>query len=119
MANRNVGIEYEKIAEEFLIRKGCRILQKNYNCKMGEIDIIASDGNVLCFTEVKYRSSGQSGYAEEAVDYKKQKKICRTSDFYRYEKRINEYVPMRFDVIAINDTSVRWIQNAFDYIPKH
>lgn len=118
MEKRIVGKEFEKIAEEFLIRKGCRILHRNYNCKMGEIDIIASDGNVLCFTEVKYRSTGQSGYAEEAVDYKKQKKICRTSDFFRYEKRISEYVPMRFDVIAINDSSVHWIKNAFDYIPK-
>jgi len=95
-----------------------RILDTNYRCKIGEIDIIAKDKEYIVFVEVKYRNNDKNGDAAEAVDYKKMRTISRVSDYYRMEKRISEYLPIRFDVIAIDSNGIRWIKNAFDYIPK-
>jgi putative endonuclease len=121
MNKRNTGNSYEDLACEYLEGAGCRLIKRNFSCRSGEIDIIFKDKDYLVFAEVKYRSSEDYGRAEEAVNYTKQKKICRVSDFYRYINKIGEYDPVRFDVIAVENmgekTTVHWYQNAFDYIP--
>ncbi|MDO4621664.1 MAG: YraN family protein [Eubacteriales bacterium] len=121
MNKRTVGAYYESCAAELLRRKGYAILARNYRCRTGEIDLIARDYGsdascpVLVFVEVKYRKHRGSGYPEEAVSYPKQKVICRTSDFFRMEKRIGDNVPIRFDVIAFDGNDVRHITDAFPY----
>jgi len=65
---------------------------------------------------VKYRSTADYGYAAEAINIKKIKKICKVSDYFRLINKLNEYTPMRFDVIAIDGDKINWIKNAFDYI---
>ncbi len=76
------------------------------------------DGAYLVFFEVKYRSSGFAGSAAEAVGIKKQYSISRVADFYlaRYGHGLD--TPVRFDVIAMDSFSLKWIKNAFDYIPR-
>ena len=99
------------------------ILEKNFNCKFGEIDIVARDDKYISFIEVKYRTGSRFGEAEAAVDYRKQKIICRVSDFYRRRFGISDDCPIRYDVVAIkvDETSmvhIIWHKNAFQYIPS-
>ncbi|MCI5823223.1 MAG: YraN family protein [Lachnospiraceae bacterium] len=113
-----MGTHYEKIAVEYLKKQGYQILETNFRCKMGEADIVARDGEYLCFIEVKYRTGSNAGAPEDAVDFKKQKRICRVSEFYllRYGKNMSEQI--RYDVVAITDGQIRLYQNAFSYIPR-
>lgn len=80
--NRKVGAEREKRTAALLERKGYRILEKNFRCRSGEIDIIASHKEYLVFVEVKYRRNAGKGFAGEAVNYRKMQSICRTADYY-------------------------------------
>lgn len=119
---RKIGDDAEFMCIKFLKDNNIKIKAKNYRCKIGEIDIIgfgdtgfmAEDG-YLIFFEVKFRNNNKSGYAESAVDFNKQKIISKVSDYYRMENNIHEGVPVRFDVLAINDTDVKWYKNAFEY----
>ncbi len=83
---------------------------------MGEIDIIGLEGDTCVFFEVKYRNSNRYGAPWEAVGYKKQRIICRTSDYYRMENSLPEDKPYRFDVISIRGDEIYWYKNAFEYI---
>jgi len=83
---------------------------------MGEIDIIAKDKDYYVFVEVKYRRSIEMGYAGEALDHRKIKKICKVADYYRLINDLNEFTPTRYDVFLIDGNDHKWIQNAFDHI---
>lgn len=115
MNKRQIGTEKEKLAGAYLEKNGYEIIEYNYRCKQGEIDIIAKDGEYLVFCEVKYRSGDKSGTPFEAVDYKKQKIISRCALFYIAKKQL-EYLPCRFDVISVTDKEIQVLKNAFDYI---
>ena len=112
---RRVGSAYERTAANWLRAHGCRILEQNFNCRFGEIDLIAADGRTLVFVEVKYRKNASSGLPEEALSSTKIRRICRTADYYRIRHGIPETRPCRFDVIAIQGTEIRHHKNAFDY----
>lgn len=115
MNKRSIGKEFEQRAVDFLQDKGYLILERNYQCKFGEIDIIALDREYLVFVEVKYRKNRESGYPEEAVNYQKQRKISKTAGYYCLQKNILENVCCRFDVIAIDAGEIRHYENAFLY----
>lgn len=117
MNKRQVGSEYETKAVLYLEQQGITILERNFRCRTGEIDIVAKDGEFVVFTEVKCRKTARSGSALQSVDWKKQRTICRTSDYYRMKNRIFENMPMRFDVVAIEGDEIHWIKNAYEYIP--
>lgn len=114
MNKRKVGTCYEKYAGAYLAHLGYEILEYNFRCRSGEIDIIAKDGNTLVFCEVKFRSSNLCGEPEEAVNLKKQRVISRCARFYLALKR-QWNVNCRFDVIAICGNKIRLHQNAFDF----
>ena len=116
MNKREVGGDWEKSAAEFLTAKGMRIVEKNFRCRQGEIDLIGYHEGFLVFVEVKYRRTNRRGYASEAVDYRKQCKICRVADYYRYLHRISEFTNIRYDVVAIQGSEISWVQNAFCHI---
>ncbi|HJC25141.1 MAG TPA: YraN family protein [Candidatus Eisenbergiella merdavium] len=116
MNRREIGTAYEEAAAVFLEGKGVRILEKNFRCREGEIDLIGRDGEYLVFFEVKYRKNADAGFPAEAVGIAKQKKICRAAKYYLYRKHWGESVPVRFDVIAVCAERMNWYQNAFDYI---
>ena len=82
MNKRAVGTAYEKLAGEYLRQQGYEILEYNFRCRMGEVDIVAKDGEYLVFVEVKYRSSGRSGSPLEAVDRRKQRIISKVASYY-------------------------------------
>lgn len=72
----------------------------------------------LVFIEVKYRKNARSGMPEEAVDKRKQAKICLVSDYYRLTHPFNSKRQVRYDVVAICGEDTRWYQNAYPYVSK-
>lgn len=100
MIKKKLGNLGEKLAAEYLEKKKYKIIEKNFYCKQGEIDIIAKNKNELVFIEVKTRSNTNFGTPSEAVDYKKQKHIYKAAKYYLYKNKISE-IPIRFDVIEI------------------
>lgn len=112
---RKTGREKEELAEEYLRQQGYEILDMNFYGRFGEIDIIARDGETLVFAEVKYRKSERFGNSLEAVDTRKQKKICQTALYYLARHHISDSVPCRFDVIGITGEDITHIKNAFEF----
>ncbi len=99
-----LGSKGEEVAASFLIRKGYRIISRNYKNKLGEIDIIAEDGDVICFVEVKTRKSKRFGLAKESVTARKQGQIAKTAISFLKEKGfLNRKA--RFDVVALDYSS--------------
>lgn len=115
MNTREVGTEKEEIAYEFLTRNGVIIQERNFRCRLGEIDMVGYDGEYLVFFEVKYRKDSQKGSALEAVGYQKQQRICKVSDYYRMLHHCSFDTPVRYDVIAIDGNQIQWVKNAFEY----
>ena len=114
MNTRRKGTFYEDAVCEYLKKQGVVILQRNFRCRLGEIDIIARDGDCIVFAEVKYRKNNVCGDALSAVGYTKQKKICRCAQVYcMYHPQITS---IRYDVIGITDTRIEWIKDAFLHI---
>ncbi len=112
---RKTGADYETMAAKYLSGQGYRILEQNYRSRYGEIDIVAKMGSMLIFTEVKYRTDSACGDPLEAVDIRKQRRISRTALYYYACHGYGEYVPCRFDVIAIyGDGRILHIVNAFE-----
>ena len=115
---RQIGAEKEACVCEWLERNGYKILERNFRCRSGEIDIVAREGGYLVFLEVKYRSHQAQGLPEEAVDLRKQRIISRVALYYLRRYGYGESTPVRFDVVAGvgEDTfSVSLYQNAFDF----
>lgn len=112
---RQTGAVYEEKAARWMEEHGMKVIQRNYRCRQGEIDLIALDGKYLVFAEVKYRSAAQSGHPAEAVDFRKQRRISGAAACYCYEKRISEDRPCRFDVVSILGEEIEYIKNAFEY----
>ena len=114
---KETGNNGESFACDFLRKKGYIIIEQNFSCKQGEIDIIAkSPSNYLVFIEVKARKSLKYGMPCEAVTPYKQKHIKYTSKYYIYKNQINN-VDIRYDVIEIlklkNKIYIHHIKNAF------
>jgi len=114
--NQQIGQTGEKAAAQFLSRNGYILLEQNYRAPFAEIDIIAREGECICFIEVKTRTSLKKGLPRESVHHVKQQKIISGASFYLKEKKIfNQQV--RFDVIDILITGetpeITLIRNAF------
>lgn len=113
---KNLGNAAEKAAALFLEEKGVRILERNFRSYHGEIDIIGMSEQTLLVIEVKMRSSTECGTPAEAVDFKKQRRICYTFNYYRMKEQITENTAVRFDVIEVNhNLECHWIKNAFEF----
>lgn len=113
---KELGRRGEEAAFQFLRKKGYRIIEKNYVCKMGEMDIIAKEKDTLVFIEVKTRTSSLFGPPQLAVNFSKQRQLSKVALNYLKEKRLGD-VKARFDVVAIlldQKEEVELIQNAFD-----
>ncbi|MBW2599432.1 MAG: YraN family protein [Deltaproteobacteria bacterium] len=115
--NIEKGKKGEDIAAAYLQKEGYRIVERNYRCLYGEIDIIAMDAGDIVFIEVKSRKSDNFGSPEEAVGIIKQRKISKVALNYLQEKKLTEH-NARFDIVAIRfvprGNRVKIIKNAFD-----
>ena len=110
-----IGKSKEKLACQYLEEKGFQLIEKNYYCRRGEIDLIMRDHDFLVFIEVRYRKNDHFGSALESINYHKQKRLIFTAKHYLQQTRTP--LASRFDVVAIsgnNDNlSINWIENAF------
>lgn len=110
------GKASEERAVEFLLGHGHSILERNFSCRYGEIDIISYDGAVV-FSEVKMRSSDSYGGASAAVTKTKQQKILKTARLYLQQNPGQALHACRFDVIAIEQgrqgLTITWLKSAF------
>jgi len=100
MSKKSLGKKGEEIAEKYLVELGFEILDRNFQNRFGEIDIIAKDRDTLVFVEVKTRFSKKFGRPEEAVTHSKLKKIIKAGQYYRNLKS-NLPEGERIDVVAI------------------
>ena len=101
MDNRERGQFGEQKAAAFLISKGYKIIKMNYECRLGEIDIISRYSDVISFCEVKLRKDDTFGSAMEYVTKLKQKKIIKTAMYYMQHNPAHNCLQPRFDVIEI------------------
>ncbi|TFG90433.1 MAG: YraN family protein [Syntrophobacterales bacterium] len=116
-ANREKGTKGEDLAVACLKKEGYRIIERNYRCRYGEVDIIAMDKKDAVFVEVKGRKSDTFGSPEQAIGPAKQKKISKVALHYLQEEGLGDH-NARFDVVAIRfipqGTRIQLIRNAFD-----
>lgn len=110
---RQTGAKYERLAGQYLEKEGYTVLEYNYRCPGGEIDLVARDGEYLVFCEVKYRANMGSGNPLEAVDLRKQRIIAKCAAYYMMEHNIEEE-PCRFDVAGICGNTITLVKNAFE-----
>jgi putative endonuclease len=111
------GRRAEERAARYLSRHGYRIRDRSFRTRVGEIDLIAEQGDCLVFVEVRFRSRDDFGGPEESVTPQKQRRIARTALLYLQRKGLMDRV-CRFDVVAVRPESsgklsVRHIPNAF------
>lgn len=111
--HRAVGKSYEEKAAALLEEAGYRILDRNFTCRQGELDLVAADGETLCFIEVKYRSSLRGGYPQEAVTPAKRKHLYRAAAAWIAKYGRRGCRTFRFDVVGFTKDQHWLIQNAF------
>ncbi len=117
--SRMIGEQLENIAYNYLQKRGLTLVARNFQCKLGEIDLIMQDQNTLVFVEVRYRKSERYGTAIETVDRRKQRKLLRTALLYLKIHHLSDSTPCRFDILGIspkdyaNTLCFDWRQNAF------
>jgi len=116
--NKDIGTLGEELSETYLKNLGYKILDKNFRCKCGEIDLIAMSKGYICFIEVKTRYGLKFGLPAESVTLSKQHKIYKTAQVYILMKNIVNF-DFRFDVIEVllnnanNDFLINHIEDAF------
>jgi putative endonuclease len=107
-----VGTTSEDRAADHLVRKGLRIVERNYRCKLGELDIVARDGGVLVFVEVRSRRSAEFGSALDAVSWRKRQQVTRVAmQYLAYRKP--RFDSARFDVVAITGDELVHVRDAW------
>lgn len=112
-----LGKEGERVAERYLQKKGYTLVERNYRCPAGELDLIVLDRRVVVFVEVKTRTGHGFGSPLEAVEFRKQRKMIQVAQFFLAEKRLQQR-DARFDVVGVSwpgrDPVVEHIENAFE-----
>ena len=108
----------EDLALHHLCSDGLRLLERNWSCRSGELDLVMLDGDTVVFVEVRYRRHVAWGGALESVDRRKQHKLIKTAQLFLQKESRWASRPCRFDVVAIsatgNNGAINWIRNAFD-----
>ena len=107
----------EDVAVIYLKKINYRIVERNYRCKFGEIDIIALEGQTIVFVEVKTRSSGEFGCPQTGVTPRKQRQLTKIAHYYLQKHQLF-HRDARFDVVAVEKRSgekqITMIRNAFE-----
>lgn len=109
------GAQAEQTAAQYLQRQGLRLLQSNYRCRFGEIDLILKDRDTLVFAEVRLRTRSDFGGAAASIDARKQNKLILAAQHYLAS--ITPTPPCRFDAVLLSSVEggagVEWLKNAF------
>lgn len=109
---QRIGEQAEQRSRDHLVKQGLQFIDRNYQCRHGEIDLIMRDNDTLVFIEVRYRKNAQFGGAAASVDFRKQQRIIATAEHYiQHQRQIA--TAYRFDVVAISSEQLDWITDAF------
>lgn len=112
-----LGKEGERLAERYLRTKGYKLVERNYRCRAGELDLIVLDRRVVVFVEVKTRTGHGFGSPLEAVEFRKQRKMIQAAQFFLAAKGLQQR-DARFDVVCVSwagrEPIVEHIENAFE-----
>ena len=115
---RAVGNQAETLALRYLERRGLRPVERNYCCRLGEIDLVMLDADCLVFVEVRFRSAKRLVSAVHTVDCFKQRRLGRAAELYLARSRVHANRKARFDVVGIDrdengEMSFEWLRDAF------
>jgi putative endonuclease len=113
VSSRAVGARFEELAAEHLRRRGFRIVETNYTCRGGEIDLVCDDAGTLVFVEVRARRDDRHGAPEETIGSIKRKRLVHAARTYLARRRGGDDCACRFDVVAIEGSTVTHIADAF------
>lgn len=105
------GQEAEKLAAAFLEKQGLRLVERNYRCRMGEIDLIMNDGATRVFVEVRLRQHRGFGGAAESITSRKQGRLIRAAQHYL--QQLPRQPACRFDAVLLDGYKIEWIKDAF------
>ncbi len=115
---KSLGKTGEDIAERYLKRQGYAVVERNFRCPLGEIDLIAVNKQAVVFVEVKTRRVDTSGAPLESVNAVKQRRLKRAALHYLNKHRLHDR-DVQFDVVGIslgsNPPAVRHVRHAFDF----
>lgn len=100
MSSSSVGSWAERKAALYLEEQGYKILQRNYRCRSGEVDLVCEDVGIIVFVEVRWRARSRYGYPEETITYDKLRNIVITARHYLATHKLEDR-ECRFDVVAI------------------
>lgn len=119
ITTKQQGDFFEQTALDYLLTQKLKLIERNFSCKLGEIDLIMREQEFMVFVEVKYRKSNYFGEPFEMVSPSKQQKICKTAQIYLQKHGLNEYNTFcRFDVVSIKgpaaSSEITWLKNAFN-----
>jgi putative endonuclease len=107
------GVQAEQLAAQYLQQRGLTMVQANFRCRFGEIDLIMRDGKTLVFAEVRQRSSRDFGGALASIDRPKQQRIILAAQLYL--SSLPHTPPCRFDAVLLDASgNIEWIKNAFE-----
>ena len=109
---QRAGGEAEEQAARFLARRGLEIVARNYRTRFGEIDLVARDGAILVFVEVRMRSSARYGGAAASVGFRKRARIEAAAR--QYLARLGREPACRFDVVTLEGAEPAWLRGAFE-----
>jgi len=115
-ARQIAGNTAENTACEYLQTQGLTLVDRNFTCRLGEIDLIMMDKNILVFVEVRSRTRADGYDPIESITYHKQQRLLRTSSLFLQKKGWLDVYPCRFDVIGITyiqgQPEIRWVKHA-------
>jgi len=114
MDRRQTGTLAENSAAAFLESQGFTILARNFLRRIGELDVVARDGDLLVVAEVRTRASERFGGAAASIGPGKQRRIAATSALFLQQRPELRRCRVRFDVIVIRDGEIEWIKHAFE-----
>ncbi|WP_071662694.1 YraN family protein [Candidatus Rickettsiella isopodorum] len=127
LPTKKLGNQIEALVCDYLRQRKLKFIERNYQCRLGEIDLIMSDQSTLVFIEVRYRQRHHFGSSLESVNLIKQNKIIKTAEYYLLSQQLSEKITCRFDVVGVkpptnkllgnisklDSAQVEWIKNAF------
>lgn len=111
--NKKVGAAAETLAAAFLQKQGLQVLERNWHCRFGELDLVCRDADSIVIVEVRLRTHTRFGGAAASIDRRKQAKLIAAASLYLARK---PPAPCRFDVVLMGDDQgqdIEWIRNAF------
>lgn len=115
---RNVGTQWEDLALAHLQQSGLKLLNRNFNCRYGEVDLVARDRDVVVFVEVRFRRNAARGDGTASIGSSKREKLVRTAGVYLQAHPQLAASPCRFDVVSCAGTpqqpQIEWTRAAFD-----